>query len=213
MLNGQTLRFSSAVNDALPRDMPDDVIQGWNNNPQALKEALAKALLPPALAIQHIIVQKTIRLGNGFRTSGHFWNIFRPLGMSISQPAMDLIDRSDFKTSPTEVEIDLVIIPVRLLGFKLSPTRKEIISRGLEKGYQLCPAEVGPQLRLQYPDQPRGDLVIAMEPVWNGNHQLNVFSVDHTANTDEYMWLSIDSGNDNHTWNIDKRFVFVKPRE
>lgn len=219
MLNGRTLRFCSAINDALPRDIPDDIIDGWNSNPTALKVALATVLLPTELVIQHIIVEKTIMLGNGLRTLDHFRNAYSKQRMALSEPAKELLESPDFKVSLSPTEIDLAFIPLRLLGFKQSPTRKEIISRALEKGYELCPAEVGPQLRWQYPDQPIGDLVIAMIPLYRraDSSSPRVFSVENMksadAQEDRTLWLSIDGGYDNYTWNIDKRFVFVKPRE
>ena len=52
------------------------------------------------------------------------------------------------------------------LGFPNGATLKEIYAKAKDLGLELCPAEVGPLLRLNYPDQPNGEyLRIAMETI------------------------------------------------
>jgi len=46
---GWSMEFAANVVRQLPRDMDEITAQGWNNNQKALKEALAKALLPTGL--------------------------------------------------------------------------------------------------------------------------------------------------------------------
>jgi hypothetical protein len=67
----------------------------------------------------------------------------------------------------------------------------EIYARALKLGFELCPAEVAPQLRLQYMNQPLGEFLhIAMAPiptrsgrpvilvVANGGEGLHILSSD-----------------------------------
>jgi hypothetical protein len=67
--------------------------------------------------------------------------------------------------SPTKVQLDVVIVTGADLGFVYPVSRVSLYARALEMGLQLCPAEVGPQLRLQYPTSIQGNLCIAMEPI------------------------------------------------
>ncbi len=70
------------------------------------------------------------------------------------------------KVSETETQVDLVVKTVAELGFKGGANRDAIYARAKELGLELCPAEVGPALRLAYQDQPNGEwLRIAMEPI------------------------------------------------
>ena len=58
------------------------------------------------------------------------------------------------------------------LGFQTdTASLADIYARALQLGFQLAAAEVAPQLRLQYFDQPIGEfLIIGMEPIktWEG---------------------------------------------
>ncbi|MBI4090684.1 MAG: hypothetical protein HY422_01545, partial [Candidatus Komeilibacteria bacterium] len=77
-----------------------------------------------------------------------------------------------------------------------------------ELGYELCPAEVGPQLRLQYQDQPLNEwLVIAMEAISVSDGNLLVFYVKHLV---VGQWLGTYSGSPGYLFNPDGRFVFTR---
>jgi hypothetical protein len=65
-----------------------------------------------------------------------------------------------------ETEIELVCVSGYNLGFITPARRDAIYNRALEFDLVPVPAEVGPQLRLAYTDQPTNDgLLVAMEPL------------------------------------------------
>lgn len=97
------------------------------------------------------------------------------------------------------------------LGFKNGARRDAIYARAIELGLQLCPAEVGPALRLQYPDQPYGEwLRIAMEPVAVSVGFLEVFGVGLDS---DGRWLDSRYGGPADVWRAFNRWVFVAPRK
>lgn len=81
--------------------------------------------------------------------------------------ANEIIGRPAFALSRTRTEVDLVVLSVFELGFgKQGASLKDIYARAKSLGFALCPPEVGPQLRLQYLEQPPGEVLhIAMEPI------------------------------------------------
>jgi hypothetical protein len=79
--------------------------------------------------------------------------------------AAEMLDRAAAAGRPGD-PADLVVLSVAELGFAGGASRAAIYQRARALGLRLCPAEVGPQLRLQYPEQPRGEFLhVAMEPV------------------------------------------------
>jgi hypothetical protein len=110
--------------------------------------------------------------------------------------------------SNVEYELELVLVSVRELGFKKSATLKEIFDRALELGLDLCPAEVGPQLALQYLNQPLGEWIrIAMELVTDSGGGLDLFVVEHDG---DGLWLCACYGGPGCFWDPGDRFVFVR---
>ena len=87
--------------------------------------------------------------------------------------ANEIIGRPAFALSRTRTEVDLVVLSVFELGFgKQGASLKDIYARARSLGFALCPPEVGPQLRLQYLEQPPREILhIAMEPIakYDGN--------------------------------------------
>lgn len=79
------------------------------------------------------------------------------------------------------MEIDLYKATTKELTGSNVPTVDEAFDAVLEKGYDYCPAEIGPQLRIQYTDQPHKDtLRIVMEPILDSidGYPL-IFVLDH----------------------------------
>ena len=153
-------------------------------------------------------IWKTIRLGTGLRTAGDFRQTLMTVGIRIGEWANNILGQPAFKASETEEEVNLVVVSVSELGFKSGgATRKDIYARAQALGLTLCPAEVGPQLRLQYQDQPKGEwLYIAMEPIAGSGGSLSVFSVGHSGSG---RWLDSGHGSPDYFWDGDDRFVFV----
>src|SRR5262245_61131774 len=63
-----------------------------------------------------------------------------------------------FTTSATRYSMTTVELTVGDLGFPRGATIAENYARAEALGLALCPLELGPHLRLQYLDQPEGDV-------------------------------------------------------
>lgn len=153
-------------------------------------------------------VWKTIKLGSlDLKTSWMFRKAIESLTPHWIGPWGDQILKSkDFKVSEIRRDVDLVNVLVAELGFKERTERTKVHKAAIKLGLRLCPNEVGPQLCLQYDDQPMNTwLHIAMEPVSvKGN--LLVFRVGCNLNG-----RCLD-GSPADEYGIDERLIFVRPR-
>ena len=98
-------------------------------------------------------VWKTIKLGTGLKTADDFRQALKASGFEIGNWANEILGKPAFTAAAKETEVELVRVSVAERGFKNGATRKDIYQRAQELGLELCPNEVGPQLRLQYKDQ------------------------------------------------------------
>ncbi|HPD73971.1 MAG TPA: hypothetical protein PLX95_01620 [bacterium] len=127
-------------------------------------------------------------------------------GAQIGDYASDILNKT--KLSKSRQFLDLVALTVEELGFPKGARLEDIYTTAKDQGLDLCPAEVGPQLRLQYFDQPTKEwLVIAMEPIKDSDGDLDLFSVKHY---DDDRWLGASYGGPDRFWRAHARFVFVR---
>lgn len=177
------------------------------------RENLQEFLKNPDKVMASIVstfkVWKTLKLGTGLSTAADFRAALKRGGNKIGDWANDILGKPAFTAVSQETEVDLVKVTVAELGFKDSATYRQICERAMGFGLELCPAEVGPQLRLQYQDQPFGEwLVIAMEPIADSDGDLFVFYVEHD---DDGRWLSGGrGGHPDYGWCGGVQFVFLR---
>ncbi len=103
--------------------------------------------------------------------------------------------------------IDLVKITVgELFDDTNIHTTKEIYAKAKKMGLDLCPPQVGPQLRFDYKDQPEGEwLTVAMKPIADSDGGPSVFDVGRFGDDlrlDD-RWTRPDN-----EWDPGNRFVF-----
>lgn len=156
-------------------------------------------------------VWKTIKIGT-FKEKEVLKDSIKAKGYFIGSWANDLMDRPEFSLSEKESELDLVNVSVGELGFSGWTTYADICSKAKEFGLELAPAEVGPQLRLQYDDQPNGEwLRVGMEAIAGSGGDRLVFVVERGGGG--RAWLRSDDGRPDSRWGAEGRFVFVRPRK
>ena len=91
---------------------------------------------------------------------------------------------------------------MRLTG---NPTTEQIYERADRLNWDLCPAEVGPHLRLAYKDQPMNELLyIGMKQIAGRSGDPRVFSV---ARFDDGSWLNGRWARPTSRWNPTSQFV------
>jgi len=147
---------------------------------------------------------KTITLGTHMSVNA-LRNAMKAAGNKISDLANYILGKTPL--AKTETEINLVKVTVAELGFKDGAHYRDIIVRAKELGLDYCPAEVGPQLRLQYQDQPSGEWPrIAMEPITGLCGSLGIFRV---GQDDDGSWLYWDRGCPMDFWRDYDTFVFA----
>jgi hypothetical protein len=92
-------------------------------------------------------------------------------GCGIGGLAEEILARPAFNVGTKKASVELFAVSAAELGFQADTVRlADVYARAQQLGFGLAAAEVGPQLRLQYFDQPMGVLSIAMEPIktWKG---------------------------------------------
>jgi hypothetical protein len=148
-------------------------------------------------------VWKTVRLGTR-KTPDAYRKSIKKAGRRIGAWGDDILGR--ISCSQVEVDLDLVDLSVGDLGFKGSARYADICTKAVELGLELCPAEVGPALRLQYGDQPRDEwLRIAMEAITDRDGSLSFFYVERGG---DGLWLRGHGGLPDGVWGAVHRFVF-----
>ena len=127
-------------------------------------------------------------------------------GARIGVWAEDILNKTEL--SKYKRSLDLEVWSGKELGFHDGAQYQGICKAAESQGLDLCPAEAGPQLRLQHPYQPNGEwLVIAMEPIKNSDGVLDMFVVGRDGGD---LWLSANCGHPDGHWYADSRFVFVR---
>ncbi|TSC90712.1 MAG: hypothetical protein G01um10142_269 [Parcubacteria group bacterium Gr01-1014_2] len=153
-------------------------------------------------------IWKTIVLGL-HKTPAEYEEALEKKGFRIGDWARQILRK--ITVLQTVVELDLCVLTVAELGFKGNARYDAICARIIEIGGQLCPNELGPALREQYPDQPYGEWdVIAMEAVTDSDGDLSVFRVGHGGRG---QWLNTSYGNPEALFCPDSRVVFGLPRK
>ena len=116
-----------------------------------------------------------------------------------------MLNSKDFTTAEKPEPADLVRLKVRDFNLQ-NPTTENIYRKAEELGLELCPAEVGPQYRLQYTDQPSDEyLCIAMKQITDSNGSPRVFLLDRYG--DELCLRNFWAG-PTCKWNPDNEIVF-----
>ncbi len=122
----------------------------------------------------------------------------------ITWEAGDLFKKT--QVSEKEIEVKLAKVTVGSLGLKGRATLKEIIPSAERLGLGLCPAEVGPGLRLAYENQPDGEnLMIAMGALTGYDGMYFIFRV---RKVDNVRWLGCDCAEYCTDWPPDQSFIF-----
>jgi len=204
--HNQTAQLIATIAQNLP-GMSSNIMQGWIENPKALQKFLLGLNGP----VPEFKVWKTIKLGTDLKTAYDFRRVLKDNGFKMDDYVFDILSNPDFtKMATKETEIDLFNVSVADLGFEREATREQIHIRAKKHGLTICPAEVGPQLRLQYKDQPNGEcLHIAMEQVIGINGSASYTSL-FKVESDSGLYLSCYSASPACVWSANSRFVFSR---
>lgn len=148
------------------------------------------------------IFRKTIELS--IKTPKEYEKELTEQGFRISSYAQDIL--SKIEPLKQKENADLISFSVEQLGFPNGATLQEIYDKAKELDLELCPPQVGPELRLNYKDQPNGEwLRIAMEPITDRDGDPVLFEVDCRSSG---LWLSNDYGGLSVHWSGGSEFVF-----
>ncbi len=124
--------------------------------------------------------------------------------IEVSSYAQDILDKVTY--SKTKEKVDLVKIALSD-WFTECPTITEIYAKAKEEGLDLCPAEVGPQLRAVYKDQSDDEwLYIAMDPITDSGGDPGVFELSRRGGG--RRWLYGRWARPGGRWGLDDGFVF-----
>ncbi|WP_213289084.1 hypothetical protein [Bradyrhizobium sp. sGM-13] len=173
---------------------------------------LKAAKTPPVLVRSAFAapVWKTITIGT-FANSFALLNALDAAGCGIGGLAGEILARPAFTVSTTRTNVELFAVSAAELGFQTDTAPlADIYARAQQLGFGLAAAEVAPQLRLQYFDQPMGEFVIGMEPIKTWTGEPVILTV---ANGGAGLILIGRDGRADAEIPVASRFLFVRSNE
>src|SRR5258705_8021628 len=170
----------------------------------------AKTPPSPVKSTLAVPVWRTITVGT-FSNSFALLNALDAAGCSIGSSAEEILARPAFTVGTRKTNVELFAVSAAELGFQTDTARlADIYARAQQLGFELAAAEVAPQLRLQYYDQPMGEFLIGMEPIktWKGAPVILT-----VANAGVGLVLIGRDGNADAEITVAARFLFVRSHE
>lgn len=184
-----------------------DVLQ----NKLKLKMRSSPASQPPIKSARDVATWKTITIGN-FASTLALRNELDRKGCHVGALAAEILARPAFTVSSRKINVELLDLSPAQLGF-MSDTAKlaDVYARAQRFGLELAAAEVGPQLRIQYFDQPIGEfLIIAMDPIQTWSGEPIILNV---ANGGGGLILIGQDGRSDADIPAASRFIFVRSQK
>jgi len=196
------------ANSAWAQCTARDVLQNQLKANKARPVDVPQKLITSARDVQ---TWKRITIGN-FADRIALRRALDAAGCNVGGAAGEILARPAFTIGSKAIDVELVAVSAAELGFKTDTvTLASIYARARKLGFALAAAEVGPQLRIQYFDQPTGEfLIIGMEPIktWSGEPIiLNV------ANGGAGLILIGQDGRDDAEIALRSRIVFARSNE
>ena len=169
---------------------------------------------PPPIPVRSadaVPVWKTITVGT-FANSFALRNALDAAGCGIGDQAEEILARPTFTLGATKTDVELVAVSAAELGFQTdTASLADIYARAQQLGFGLAAAEVAPQLRLQYLDQPIGEFfLIGMEPIKTWEGEPVILTV---ANGGAGLVLIGQDGSADAEIPVASRFLFVRSNE
>ncbi len=148
------------------------------------------------------VFMRTLETDPSLKTPEEAEKRLKENGINIGDYSRDILYKTEF--SGKQERYELVQFTVGELGLKDGTTTDEIYAKAKELGLELCPAEVGPQLRLQYEG---GDWkMIAMKQISDRRGSPDVFGLDLNG---DGLWLDSAWAEPDRGWHAGNRFVFL----
>jgi hypothetical protein len=181
-------------------------------NHLALRETPSANSPPiPVRSADAVPAWKTIAVGT-FANSFALRNALDAAGCGIGDQAEEILARPAFTVRATKTDVELVAVSAAELGFQTdTASLGDIYARARQLGFGPPAAEVAPQLRLQYLDQPIGEfLIIGMEPIktWTGDPVILT-----VGNGGAGLILIGQDGSAEAEISVASRFLFVRSNE
>ena len=166
-----------------------------------------QASAPDDYAPARIPIWRTITLGAGVDA---YRDALDAAGIKVGVSADEILGRPAFPYATMKLEVALAVVSAAELGLKAEASSlSEIYARAKRIGLELCPAEVGPRLRLDYRNQPlREALDVAMEPVATYSGDPTILAL---VNFGSGLMLIGSDGRSGAMVPRTRRFVFALP--
>ena len=178
-------------------------------NAVAQDNLVARSAAPHAGAAIELRIWKSIMLGINKGVDA-YREALAAERVRIGDSADEILGRPAFFYARTPKQVELVVLSSAELGLEADAvSHAEVYRRAKQVGLELCPAEVGPQLRLAYRNQPLGEaLDIAMEPVSTYAGEPTILALVNFGTG--LALIGADGGSDSMVPRT-RRFVFALP--